>query len=99
MVAAESQAQLERLATRLRQAERGEDVARGAIARLQGLLGEQQAEIARLRADLAFFERLTAPEGERRGMAIHGLDAASARVGGLTWCASRWRRTSRPRAR
>lgn len=70
---AERDERIDRLEARLRLAERGEEVARGALARLQGLLAEREAEVASLRADLAFFERLTAPEGERRGMAIHGL--------------------------
>ncbi len=70
---AERDERIDRLENRLRLAERGEEVARGALSRLQGLLAEREAEVAGLRADLAFFERLTAPEGERRGMAIHGL--------------------------
>lgn len=70
---AERDERIDRLESRLRLAERGEEIARGAVARLQGLLAEREGEIAGLRADLAFFERLTAPEGERRGMAIHGL--------------------------
>lgn len=70
---AESGERIEQLESRLRLAERGEEVARGALARLQGLLAQREAEVAALRADLAFFERLTAAEGERRGMSIHGL--------------------------
>ncbi|HZP66769.1 MAG TPA: DUF6776 family protein [Rudaea sp.] len=53
--------------------ERSEQIARAANADLQQNLRDQQEQIAGLRADLAFFSRLTGGSARRDGLAVHGV--------------------------
>jgi FtsZ-binding cell division protein ZapB len=53
--------------------ERAEQVARAANADLQQTLRDHQEQIAGLRADLAFFSRLTGGAGRREGLNVHGV--------------------------
>jgi hypothetical protein len=67
--------------------ERGEQVARAANTDLQQTLRDHQEQIAALRADLAFFSRLTGGTGRREGLNVHGVRvqaADSARVYNVT---------------
>lgn len=53
--------------------QRAEQVARAANADLQQTLRDHQEQIAGLRADLAFFSRLTGGAGRREGLNVHGV--------------------------
>jgi hypothetical protein len=67
--------------------ERAGQVARAANADLQQTLRDHQEQIAGLRADLAFFSRLTGGAGRREGLNVHGVHVqtgASARVYNVT---------------
>jgi hypothetical protein len=54
-------------------AERAEQVARAANADLQQGLRDRQEEIAGLRADLAFYSKLTDGRSKPEGLAVHGV--------------------------
>ncbi len=56
--------------------QRGEQVAESAQSELQASLSARQDEIASLRADLNFFERLMEGGQQRPGLAIHSLQIA-----------------------
>ena len=53
--------------------ERSEQVARAANSDLQQTLRDHQEQIAGLRADLAFYSRLTGGGGKREGLNVHGV--------------------------
>jgi hypothetical protein len=78
-----AQREIETLRQRNAALERSEQVARAANADLQQTLRDHQEQIAGLRADLAFFSRLTGGGGKREGLNVHGVRvqaADSARV-------------------
>lgn len=52
---------------------RSDQISRDANRDLQGALAEREEEIAGLRADLAFYERLVGATGQRRGLSVHAL--------------------------
>lgn len=52
---------------------RSDQVSREANTRLQSLLAEREEEIAGLRADVDFYERLVGATGQRRGLSVHAL--------------------------
>jgi hypothetical protein len=54
-------------------AQRGEQVAKAAGAELQQNLRDRQEEIAGLRADLAFYSRLTDGHSKPEGLSVHGI--------------------------
>ena len=54
-------------------AQRGEQVAKAASAELQQNLRDRQEEIAGLRADLAFYSRLTDGHSMPQGLSVHGI--------------------------
>jgi hypothetical protein len=54
-------------------AQRGEQVAKAASAELQQNLRDRQEEIAGLRADLAFYSRLTDGHTKPEGLSVHGV--------------------------
>jgi len=58
--------------------ERAEQVARAANNDLQQTLRDHQEQIAGLRADLAFFSRLTGGAGRREGLNVHGVRVQAA---------------------
>lgn len=68
-----AQAELEVLQQRVAVLQRSEQVAKAASIDLQQVLRERQEEIAGLRADLAFYSRLTGGNGKREGLAVHSL--------------------------
>lgn len=51
--------------------ERADQVSRTANEALQQTLREREEEIASLRADAAFYQRLVGGQGERRGLTVH----------------------------
>jgi hypothetical protein len=54
-------------------AQRGEQVAKAASGELQQSLRDRQEEIAGLRADLAFYSRLTDGHSKPEGLSVHGI--------------------------
>ncbi len=75
---AETRAQLDQ--TRERQRElaqrestlaRSDQISRAANAEVQAMLAERDEEIAALRADVAFYERLVGATGPRKGLNVH----------------------------
>ena len=52
---------------------RSDQISRDANRDLQGSLAERDEEIAGLRADVAFYERLVGATAQRRGLAVHAL--------------------------
>ncbi|GMU44126.1 MAG: hypothetical protein IT479_13095 [Xanthomonadales bacterium] len=70
VVAETERARLQRLVA---QHERGEQVARGANGELQRTLAARQEEIASLRSDLGFYQRLMEGGAQRPGLSVHSL--------------------------
>ncbi len=58
----------------LAMARRSEQVVRGANQQLQGTLREREEEIASLRADVGFYERLVGGSAQRQGLSVHSLE-------------------------
>lgn len=71
----------EALARQVSMLTRSDQVSRGANTRLQSLLAEREEEMAGLRADVAFYERLVGATSQRRGLSVHAL-RMSAQPGG-----------------
>lgn len=63
----------EQLAQQVTTLARSDQVSREANTRLQSLLAEREEEIAGLRADVDFYERLVGATGQRRGLSVHAL--------------------------
>ncbi len=61
------------LQKRVSQHERGEQVARGANQELQQALAARQEEIASLRNDLSFYQRLMEGGAQQPGVSVHSL--------------------------
>lgn len=64
-------------------AERAAQVARAASADLQQSLRDRQEEIAGLRADLAFYSKLTDGRSKPEGLAVHGVRMVSGATPGV----------------
>ncbi|MFT3754404.1 MAG: hypothetical protein QM769_00410 [Pseudoxanthomonas sp.] len=62
---------------------RSDQISRQANTDLQGTLTERDQEIASLRADVAFYERLVGPTAERQGLNVFSSEFANA--GGSAW--------------
>jgi len=62
---------------------RSDQITRQANADLQATLAERDEEIAALRADVAFYERLVGATGQRRGLSVHEAVFAPEAAG--TW--------------
>lgn len=69
----ELQERAERLRQRNVSAKRSEEVTRAANQSLQQTLAERDQEIAALRADTEFYERLVGGSAQRQGLAVHSL--------------------------
>lgn len=67
------QAELEQLQQRVATLGRSDAISRQANRDLQSALAERDEEIAGLRADVAFYERLVGATGQRRGLTVHTL--------------------------
>jgi hypothetical protein len=61
------------LAQRVTTLARSDQVSRDANVRLQSLLAEREEEIAGLRADVDFYERLVGATSQRRGLSVHAI--------------------------
>jgi hypothetical protein len=65
--------ELEYLRQRMTTLERSDQISRDANRDLQSTLAERDEEIAGLRADVAFYERLVGATAQRRGLSVHAL--------------------------
>jgi len=68
-----AQKEIETLRQNAAALERGEQVTRAANNDLQQTLRDNREQIAALRADLAFYSRLTGGAGRREGLNVHGV--------------------------
>lgn len=66
-------AELEQLRQRVVTLSRSDQISRDANRDLQATLAEREEEIAGLRADVAFYERLVGATSQRRGLNVHAL--------------------------
>lgn len=66
-------AELEQLRQRVVTLARSDQISREANRDLQSTLAERDEEIAALRADVAFYERLVGATSQRRGLTVHAL--------------------------
>lgn len=66
-------AELEHLRQRVATLARSDQISREANRDLQSTLAERDEEIAGLRADVAFYERLVGATSQRRGLSVHAL--------------------------
>ena len=67
------QAEHEALQQRVATLSRSDQISREANRELQGTLAERDEEIAGLRADVAFYERLVGATAQRRGLSVHAI--------------------------
>jgi hypothetical protein len=65
--------ELSALRQRVATLSRSDEISRRANVELQQGLTEREEEIAQLRADVAFYERLVGSTGERRGLSVHSV--------------------------
>lgn len=65
--------EIELLRQRVTTLSRSDQISRDANRDLQGSLAERDEEIAGLRADVAFYERLVGATAQRRGLTVHSL--------------------------
>lgn len=69
----DQRARIEQLQQRVATLGRSDQISREANRDLQGTLAERDEEIAALRADVAFYERLVGATVQRRGLTVHTL--------------------------
>ena len=67
------QTEVDQLEQRVTTLSRSDQISRDANRDLQGTLAERDEEIAGLRADVAFYERLVGSTAQRRGLNVHEL--------------------------
>lgn len=67
------QERFEELQQRVATLGRSDQISRDANRDVQGTLAERDEQIAGLRADLAFYERLVGATAQRRGLSVHAL--------------------------
>lgn len=65
--------ELSTLRQRVATLSRSDEISRRANVELQQSLAEREEEIAELRSDVAFYERLVGSSGERRGLSVHSV--------------------------
>lgn len=69
----EQQARIEQFQQQVATLGRSDQISRDANRDLQGTLAERDEELAGLRADVAFYERLVGSTGQRRGLTVHAI--------------------------
>jgi len=75
--------QIEELLQKQATLEASEQISRAANSEVQATLVERDEEIASLRTDVAFYERLVGATSQRRGLNAHSIEFASEAAG--TW--------------
>ncbi|KAF1690886.1 DUF6776 family protein [Pseudoxanthomonas koreensis] len=81
--AAVQQRQLDETTQRLVTLQRSDQISRAANSELQSSLAERDEEIAALRADVAFYERLVGSTSQRKGLNVHSIEFTPTEAG--TW--------------
>ena len=71
---AQQKRQLDELNQRLTTLARSDQISRAANGELQSSLAERDEEIASLRADVAFYERLVGSTAQRNGLNVHSIE-------------------------
>ncbi|RDZ26237.1 DUF6776 family protein [Lysobacter silvisoli] len=79
----ERQSRLDRLEQREATLQRSDQISRVANKQIQGALAEREEEIADLRADVAFYERLVGSTGKAQGLNVHSAQFSPENGG--TW--------------
>ncbi len=69
----ELKGELSRLRQEVANLGRAEEITRAANGDLQQTLTEREEEMAQLRADVSFYERLVGVSGQRRGLSVHSV--------------------------
>ncbi|HET6604113.1 MAG TPA: DUF6776 family protein [Xanthomonadaceae bacterium] len=77
----EANGRIETLRDRNTVLKRSDQISRAANAELQGELTGLEEEIAQLRADVGFYERLVGASGQRQGLAVHSLSMRQGAAG------------------
>lgn len=77
--------QLEALLREKAVLERSDQIHREALTRLQETLAEREEELAALRADVAFYERLVGGSARQKGLAVHSVHFEPLRDGRLRY--------------
>ncbi|GAB3380708.1 DUF6776 family protein [Lysobacter fragariae] len=67
------QSEQEQLRQRIATLTRSDQISRDANRDVQGALADRDEEIAGLRADVAFYERLVGATAQRRGLSVHAM--------------------------
>jgi len=80
---AAAQAELKDRVQREATLSRSDQISRAANNEIQNVLAERDEEIAGLRADVAFYERLVGATGQRRGLSVHSAQFVPEAAG--TW--------------
>lgn len=80
---ARQQDRLDELNQRLVTLQRSDQISRTANGELQSSLAERDEEIAALRADVAFYERLVGATTQRKGLNVHSIEFTPEEAG--TW--------------
>ena len=78
---AQQKRQLDELNQRLTTLARSDQISRAANGELQSSLAERDEEIAALRADVAFYERLVGSTAQRKGLNVHSIEFAPTEAG------------------
>ena len=76
-------AQIEELRQRQATLEASDKISRAATAEVQASLAERDEEIAGLRADVAFYERLVGATSQRKGLNAHSVKFSAETAGSL----------------
>lgn len=79
----EQAALVDKLRQRVATLRRSDEISRSANRDVQETLAQRDEEIAGLRADIAFYERLVGSTGQRRGLSVHSIEFAPGASG--TW--------------
>jgi hypothetical protein len=77
------EAQVDALQQQVATLSRSDQISRDANRDLQGTLSERDEEVAGLRADVAFYERLVGATAQRRGLSVHAIRVQP--QNGLAW--------------
>lgn len=77
----EAQSQIEALRQNTSTLKRSDQISRSANQSLQQTLTEREEEIAQLRADVAFYERLVGNSERRKGLNVHSVQISSQQNG------------------
>lgn len=71
---AKAEQRLDKLTQKVATLERSEQVERDASRALQATLAQRDVELAGLRSDVAFYERLAGGDAQRQPLSVHSLD-------------------------